>query len=119
MAVSGALKYASVTMVKARLNSRTPLTDQQIENFIEQSEQYVDAVMKNAASGGFVFDASKHQIVRDAVVNRAALYIMCAEPLYLTSLEQAATQMDVVRDALMGDLDLLSKNDYVLYLRGL
>lgn len=116
MAIGSQLKYASSTMVTARLNGRTPLSTQQINEIIEQCEQYVDTLMKNNDSN-FTYDANKHRIIRDAVVNRAALIVANAEPLSLTSLEQAATQMDVLRDSLMGDLKLLSDQDFVTFLK--
>lgn len=118
MAISSALRYASVTLVKARLNSRTPLSDQQIENIIEQCEQYIDTLLK-ITSSTFTFDANKHQIIRDAVVNRAALLVAAAMPLSLQSLEEASTVIDVLSDALNGDLKLLSDNPYSDFIKGI
>ena len=117
MGIGSKLRYASTTMVTARLNGRTPLSTQQMEEIIEQCEQYVDTLMK-IDSASFTFDGNKHLIIRDAVVNRAALIIANAEPLSLQTLEQASTQMNVLRDALVGDIDLLSTQDIVLFLRG-
>ncbi|MBI4015071.1 MAG: hypothetical protein HY365_03915 [Candidatus Aenigmarchaeota archaeon] len=109
-------------MVKARINSRTPMSDLDIDQELEHSQQFWTMIMKSRGSfgiGGGTFDADKHGALRDAVVARAALNIILATSLSWQSLEQAAMAADGYYQEVIGYMNLLGDRDYVKYLEGL
>lgn len=116
MAINSPLNYTSTTRIKQYLNSRTPLSDQQINDIAEKCEQFVDMLTKT--NNDISFSAAKHAIMRETAELRAALLVMMAEPLSMTTLNEVGIRADVIYDAYIANVKLLQENQSRDFMRG-
>lgn len=93
-------QYTTATLVKKRIeNIDTSLTDGDIDAFIEDAEQILNAIMgANFLTGGTPggFSATKHGILRAAANAWAAIAAIGFNPVGFSSLAEAQVIMEIL-----------------------
>lgn len=91
--------WSTATLVKLQLKLGSPFTglsDSEIEDFINNAEGYVEAILKLPST--FTFSASKvsHLMIRDLVTKRAALDVLKATPASFLTLQYTALMANLL-----------------------
>ena len=95
----------------------TSLTDNDIDEFIEEAEGIIDAVLGRSFVS--TFDAAKHKILRAGANKWAALCSLGFNPSGFTSSQEAGQIADILWDEFQFILEILERDPVVRYLESL
>lgn len=110
--------YATAILVRRQIETiDASLTDADIEEFIEEAEGILDAVM--GMSFISTFDAAKHKILRAGANKWAALCSLTFNPDAAGTFADASYTADVLWDQWQAILSILERDSVVRYLESL
>ena len=110
--------YTTVALVrKAFKDIHADLLDPDIEEFIYQAEGLIDAVMLQSFLT--IFDAEKHQIIRQCCTDLAAFHALTYDPANFDLLETAEMVTNMLWNSADRSLFMLSRRKVVEFLEHL
>ena len=110
--------YTTVPIVRKRLRYiDTDLTDDDIEQYIIEAEGIIDAIMTGTMKD--IFDASKHDTIRAAASDLAALQCIAYDPSAYPTIEAADMAADLLNSSLESSLKQIANPRNVKYWRSL
>ena len=113
-----AVTYTTVALVRAVFKDIHPdISDANIEEWILQAEGLIDTVMLQSFKT--IFDANKHQIIRQCCTDLAAFYALRYDPAAFDLLETAEMVMNMLWNSADRSLFMLSRRKVVEFLEHL
>ena len=110
--------YTTVPIVRKRLRYiDTDLTDDDLEQYIIEAEGIIDAIMTGTMKD--IFDASKHDTIRAAASDLAALQCIAYDPSAYPTIEAADMAADLLNSSLESSLTQIANPRNVKYWRSL
>lgn len=110
--------YTTATLVRRQVeNIDSSLVDDDIDEFIEEAEGIIDAILGRSFVS--TFDATKHKILRAAANKWAALCGLGFNPAGFTSSQESDEIADILWDQLQFILSVLERDSSVRYLESL
>ena len=110
--------YTTIPIVRKRLRYiDTDLTDDDLEQYIIEAEGIIDAIMTGTMKD--IFDASKHDTIRAAASDLAALQCIAYDPSAYPTIEAADMAADLLNSSLESSLTQIANPRNVKYWRSL
>jgi hypothetical protein len=112
------LYYCTKAQVRACIvNISTSVTDDDIEEFIRRSENFLDLIMGKSFKQ--VYDADKHAVLTDFVAARSAYMALAADPSSMSDNPEAALSADLFFTQVEELKTILSDPQKIKYLENL
>ena len=110
--------YTTVAFVRKRISAiHADLTDSDIEQNILQAEGLIDALMLKSFLT--IFNADKHQIIRQCATDLAAYFSLIYDPASFEMLETAEMVANMLWNSADRSLFMLSRRRVVEFLENL